>query len=117
MQMLEHFDLSGKTGFADGNFTNVALSTGQRKRLALIVSILDERQIMVLDEFGAEQDPEHRRKFYRTWLPELKRMGKTIILVSHDDSYFDAGDRIVRLDFGQIVQNSADIQARLTTML
>jgi putative ATP-binding cassette transporter len=104
---IEHFGLSRKTGFLEkeGRFSTVELSTGQRKRLALIVSILDERPIIVLDEFGAEQDPSHRHQFYRDWLPELKRMGKTVVVVSHDDHFFDAADRVVRMDFGRVIDD------------
>jgi putative ATP-binding cassette transporter len=103
--LLEKFDLKGKTLVANREFTSVELSAGQRKRLALIVSILDHRPVMVLDEFGADQDPEHRYRFYREWLSDLKAMGKTIIVVSHDDRYFDAADRIIRLDFGRVVED------------
>ncbi len=103
--LLEKFDLKGKTTVVDRAFTNVELSAGQRKRLALIVSILDRRPVMVLDEFGADQDPEHRYRFYREWLGDLKSMGKTVIVVSHDDRYFDAADRIIRLDFGRVVED------------
>ena len=105
--LLEKYDLKGKTAVADRAFTNLELSAGQRKRLALIVSILDRRPVMVLDEFGADQDPEHRYRFYREWLGDLKAIGKTVIVVSHDDRYFDAADRIVRLDFGRIVEDRA----------
>ncbi|MDE2464711.1 MAG: cyclic peptide export ABC transporter [Alphaproteobacteria bacterium] len=103
--LLEKYDLKGKTAVTDGAFTSVELSAGQRKRLALIVSILDRRSVMVLDEFGADQDPEHRHRFYREWLGDLKAMGKTVIVVSHDDRYFDAADRIIRLDFGRVVED------------
>ncbi len=102
---LEHFGLKGKTRVRNGEFTTVDLSTGQRKRMALVVSILDNRPIMVLDEFSAEQDPEHRHLFYREWLPQLREMGKTIIVVSHDDRYFDAADRVIRMDYGKIVSD------------
>jgi putative ATP-binding cassette transporter len=101
---LSHFDLAGKTDFRahDGCFTTVDLSTGQRKRMALIVALLEKRPLMVLDEFGADQDPEHREMFYRQWLPELRRMGCTLVVVSHDDRYFDTADRVVRMDYGRI---------------
>jgi putative ATP-binding cassette transporter len=101
---LERLDLAGKTVYKDGNFTSVALSAGQRKRLAFLVSMLEDRPIFVLDEFGAEQDPAHRRRFYRELLPELRAKGKTVIVVTHDDAYFDAADRIVKMDFGGIVE-------------
>jgi putative ATP-binding cassette transporter len=101
---LDYFGIAGKTAFAGGSFSNIDLSVGQRKRLALMVSLLDERPILLLDEFGAEQDPEHRDQFYHLWLPELRKMGLTIVIISHDDAYFDCADVVVRMDFGKIIE-------------
>ena len=61
-----------------------------------------KRPIVVLDEWAAEQDPTFRRIFYREILPELKRQGKTLIVVSHDDRYFDAADRVIHIAQGRI---------------
>jgi ABC-type siderophore export system fused ATPase/permease subunit len=69
----------GKTNFDGGSFSTVELSTGNEDSLALIVALLDERSILMLDEFGAEQDLEHREQFYRVWLPELRNLGMTIL--------------------------------------
>ena len=38
-------------------------------------------------------------------MPELKSRGKTIIAVSHDDRYFERADRIIKLDYGQVVED------------
>lgn len=104
---LRRLDLEGKTRLEGGAFTSVALSAGQRKRLAFAIAMLEDRPICILDEFGAEQDPEHRARFYRELIPLLREAGKTVIVVSHDDAYFDAGDRVIKMDFGRIVDDSA----------
>jgi putative ATP-binding cassette transporter len=101
--LLAYFGLEKKTHVADGAFSTIALSTGQRKRLALIVSMLDDSPIVLLDEFAAEQDPHNRDLFYRVWLPELKRLGKTVVIISHDQDYYHLADRLVRMDYGRIV--------------
>jgi putative ATP-binding cassette transporter len=106
-EWLQRLDLADKTRLEGGRFTSVALSAGQRKRLAFAVAMLEERPICILDEFGAEQDPEHRARFYRELIPLLREAGKTVIVVSHDDAYFDAGDRVIRMDFGRIVDDYA----------
>ena len=111
---LSHFGLAGKTRYADGAFSTIDLSTGQRKRLALTVSVLDECPILVLDEFAAELDSKNRDRFYRIWLPELRKMGKTVVIVSHDDEYFDAADILVRMDLGKVVM--CTMPARQGTM-
>jgi putative ATP-binding cassette transporter len=101
-QLIEEFELASATHFTDDGFSHLDLSTGQKKRLALLVSILEDKPIHVFDEWAADQDPIFRRKFYREILPELKRQGKTVIAVTHDDHYFDAADRRLQMDGGQL---------------
>ncbi len=100
--------LTGKTDIVDGAFTTLNLSTGQRKRLALAVSQLEDRPIFILDEWAAEQDPEFRRKFYAEILPQLKAAGKTVIAVTHDDRYFSTADRVFRMEEGRLTPLSAE---------
>jgi putative ATP-binding cassette transporter len=100
--LLSQMQLDGKTSFKGDRFTNRNLSTGQRKRLALIVALLEDRRICLFDEWAADQDPEFRKYFYEELIPELKRRGKTVIAVSHDDRYFRCADRVVTMEYGQI---------------
>lgn len=102
-RLLVQFRLQDKTAFAGDRFTNLDLSTGQRKRLAMIVALLEDRPIYVFDEWAADQDPEFRRYFYEELIPELVARGKTIIAVTHDDRYLHAADRVVKMELGQIV--------------
>ena len=100
---LEHVELTDKTDLKEKNITNISLSAGQRKRLALMISILEDKPIMVFDEWAAEQDPEFRKRFYLEIVPELRKAGKTIFAITHDDKYFYTADRIVKMDYGQFV--------------
>lgn len=99
---LEKMQLSHKVQFRNGRFSTTQLSTGQRKRLAFIAAVLEDKPILVIDEFAADQDPQFRRYFYETLLPELKSMGKTVIAVTHDDHYFHIADRVLKMTDGQI---------------
>jgi putative ATP-binding cassette transporter len=99
---LIRFHLERKTAVVDSQFTDLELSTGQRKRLAMIVSLLEERPIQIFDEWAADQDPESRRDFYQRLLPELIAQGKTVVAVTHDERYLDVADRVVRMEFGRI---------------
>jgi len=101
--LLRLMEISDKTAFRDGRFTNTNLSTGQRKRLALVVSYLEDKPVYVFDEVAADQDPQFRRYFYETMLPELKNTGKTVVVVSHDDRYFHVGDRVLQMDYGKLI--------------
>ena len=90
----------------EGNAHVARLFGGQRRRLALIVSLLEKRPILLLDEWTAEQDPEFRRKFYDEMLPDLMRAGTTVIVITHDDRYLDElhlPARRIKMDEGKIV--------------
>jgi putative ATP-binding cassette transporter len=106
-QYLERLEIAHKVSVKDGVFSTTDLSTGQRKRLALVNAWLEERPVLVFDEWAADQDPAFRRIFYTELLPDLKRLGKTIIVISHDDRYFDIADQLVRLRAGQVVHEMA----------
>ena len=101
-RLLAKMQLQGKTAFENGRFISRSLSTGQKKRLAMIVALLEDRPIYVFDEWAADQDPEFRKYFYEELIPTLKRNGKTLIIVSHDDRYFSCGDRVVTMEYGKI---------------
>ena len=106
-RLLRQFRLDTKTGLTKGEFRTLDLSGGQRRRLALIVSLLEKRPILLLDEWTAEQDPEFRRKFYDELLPELMRAGATVVVITHDDRYLDElhlPARRIRMDEGRIVE-------------
>ena len=102
-QLLNQMQLTDKIEYKDNKFSNINLSTGQRKRLALIMAIMEDKQIYILDEWAADQDPEFRDYFYMSILPELKKLGKTIIAVTHDDYYFNVSDRVIKMDTGKFV--------------
>jgi putative ATP-binding cassette transporter len=99
---LRWMEIEHKAGFKGDRFTRTDLSTGQRKRLALIAALLEAKPILILDEWAADQDSQFRKKFYREVLPELRRRGLTIIAVTHDDRYFDAADRRLHLEEGRL---------------
>jgi putative ATP-binding cassette transporter len=101
-ELLRVMEMEQKTRIVGNEFENIALSSGQRKRLALIAALLEHRPICVLDEWAADQDPYFREKFYRVIVPQLKELGKTVIAVTHDERYFDAADFRIHLVEGKV---------------
>ena len=101
--------LDQRVEIRDGKFSDLNLSTGQRKRLALLVAMLENRQICIFDEWAADQDAEYREQFYLHLLPELKAHDKMVIVISHDDRYYAYGDRLIKLDQGKIVLDELSI--------
>lgn len=100
---LSQLQLESKVQIKDGVFSTVDLSQGQRKRLALLTAYLEDRPIYLFDEWAADQDPLFKEVFYYQLLPEMKARGKTVIVISHDDRYYSVGDRLIKLDSGQLV--------------
>ncbi|MBO9586224.1 MAG: cyclic peptide export ABC transporter [Flavobacterium sp.] len=80
-------------------------SKGQSKRMSMIFALLENKPILILDEWAADQDPHFRKYFYEKLIPKLKKEGKTIVAVTHDDAYFKYADRIIKFDYGQIVMD------------
>lgn len=102
-ELLRDMQIDHKTSIRGDKFGTIQLSTGQRKRLALIVALLEDKPIVIFDEWAADQDPLFRRKFYEEILPALKAKGKVVICVTHDDRYFDVADRRFKMEFGRMV--------------
>jgi putative pyoverdin transport system ATP-binding/permease protein len=105
---LKRLNLDQKVRVTDGKLSTTELSLGQRKRLALLASWLEDRPVYVFDEWAADQDPVFKQIFYEELLPEMKRAGKAVLVISHDDRYFHVADRLVRLDSGRLVDPDAE---------
>ncbi len=102
-ELLKTMRIDEKTQVVDHEITERNLSTGQKKRLALVISLLEDKSIYVFDEVAADQDPVFKKYFYKELLFEMKRQGKTIMVVTHDDFYFDVCDNHYKLENGELV--------------
>ena len=106
MYLLKKMKLTDVVQFDEkNNRISHNLSKGQQKRMALIYALLEGKDILIFDEWAAEQDPSFRKYFYKTIIPELKNSGKTIIAVTHDDAYFQCAERLLKFDYGEIVKD------------
>jgi len=101
---LTQLQLDHKVKVEDGVLSTVDLSQGQRKRLALLTAYLEDRPIYLFDEWAADQDPLFKEIFYYQLLPELKARGKALIVISHDDRYYQVADRVIKLESGKLQQ-------------
>jgi putative ATP-binding cassette transporter len=99
---LKMLRIQDKVSFKEDTLSTIDLSGGQRKRLALLLCYLEDCPIYLFDEVAADQDPEFRRFFYKELLPQMKEKGKIVIAITHDDHYFDAADKIIKMDMGKI---------------
>ncbi|RLJ72735.1 cyclic peptide export ABC transporter [Pedobacter alluvionis] len=105
---IDLFEIADKVSLTDGKLSTTDLSAGQRKRLALIVALLENKPILVLDEWAADQDPYFRKRFYTEIIPMLKNDGLTIIAITHDDKYYHCADSLYKMDEGKLIVEKAE---------
>ncbi|NME69787.1 cyclic peptide export ABC transporter [Flammeovirga aprica] len=107
---LHLFEMSDKVSISSNGFSSTDLSTGQRKRLALIYAILVKKPIIVLDEWAADQDPYFRQKFYHDIVPLLNSKGFTIVAITHDDKYYHCCDKLFEMSNGKLLKKEKTLQ-------
>lgn len=91
----------------DGNrITTTRLSQGQRERLAFAFACSYPSEIVVLDEVSSNQDAGFRNTIYHEILPELKAAGKTVIVITHDERYFDVAESMLKFEHGKLVEST-----------
>jgi len=109
---LHKLNLQEKVSVSDHKLSTDKLSQGQRKRLAMLIAVAEQKDILLLDEWAADQDPAFRRVFYQMLIPELKAMGKTLFIISHDDGYFEHADRLLLMKEGRLIELNAEERQR-----
>ncbi|HJP90445.1 MAG TPA: cyclic peptide export ABC transporter [Pyrinomonadaceae bacterium] len=101
---LTKLEIQRKVTVTDGKFSTLALSDGQKKRLALVVAFLEDRDIYLFDEWAADQDPVFKEVFYYNIVPELKARNKAVVVITHDDRYFHVADQVLFMEEGKLIR-------------
>ena len=102
LELLERFGLNDKlkTRFC-------SLSTGQKRRLGLVLSVIHNPEVLFLDEPTAGLDVESRLELHGI-IEELKYAGTTILLATHDMAEAEnLSDRIIILLNGKIAADGS----------
>ena len=88
-----------KLGIPETDAVPSTLSGGQRKRAALVRTLLMPADVLILDE-----PTNHLDSAMTEWLEEyLKKNGKALVMITHDRYFLDAvTNRIVELDKGKL---------------
>jgi len=105
---LKELGLDSKVTIENGVFSTLDLSDGQKRRLALLVAFLEDKEFYLFDEWAADQDPIFKEFFYYNVLPQLKNKGKVVVVISHDDRYFNVADKILVMDNGSLIDCITD---------
>src|SRR5690606_7738558 len=102
--LLRALHLEHKVTLSGDGFSTTEPSAGQRKRLALLVAVLEDRPAYDFDEWAADQEPAYKDVFYRELLPGLKARGKAVLVITHDERYFELADRQLWLEDGRLAR-------------
>ena len=87
-----------------GGFGGASLSNGERQKLLLARALFSDPQILLLDEATDALDKDSKEKILDL-LRERCRHGKTVVIISHDDSMVGTGDRVIYLNTNDICAN------------
>ncbi|WP_096187219.1 quaternary amine ABC transporter ATP-binding protein [Evansella halocellulosilytica] len=93
----------GLTGYE--NSYPKQLSGGMQQRVGLARALANDSDILLMDEAFSALDPLIRKEMQDELLNLQRKLGKTIIFITHDlDEALKLGDRIAIMKDGQIVQ-------------
>jgi putative ABC transport system ATP-binding protein len=95
-------DLAARLGMA-GRLTHrpPQLSVGEQQRIAMARAIAAEPEIILADEPTGNLDRANAETFAE-FLTEENRRGRTVVLVTHDESLLGLGNRKVHLRSGRL---------------
>lgn len=83
----------------------MALSGGQKQRTAIASGVASSKPVIIFDEPTSGLDLAHMKQVSNQ-LKKLKEIGKTIIVVTHDNEFIlSCCDHIVRLENGCVADN------------
>jgi len=94
------------------------LSGGQKQRVAVARGLVHQPEVLLADEPTAALDKDSVRQVIELFQKEARERGTAIVIVTHDNRILDVADRIVKMDFGYIAQDTnLDEAALLGKML
>ncbi len=92
-----------KLGLASRKDKSKNFSGGMKRRLNIAINMIMDPEILFLDEPTAGLDPEARHVVW-DYIEEVKKLGRTIILTTHDMHEADhLSDRVIIIDNGRII--------------
>ena len=99
----EYVEIVGLSGLENSPIRT--LSGGMEQRVGLARALCNEPDVLLMDEPFSALDPLVRRNMQDELLEIQKKLGKTILFITHDiDEAFRLGDRLAIMRDGRIIQ-------------
>jgi putative ABC transport system ATP-binding protein len=93
------------------------LSGGQQQRVAIARALVHDPSLLVCDEPTAALDVESGRTVMNLMREAALREDRAVVVVTHDNRVFDFGDRITRMDDGQVAEIVDNLHVSSGTVL
>ena len=98
--IIEKMNLTNRLGHLPGE-----LSVGEQQRAAMGRALIKNPEIILADEPTGNLDPENAMQII-SMLKEICRLGKTVVVVTHDPRVSESADRIIRIKDGKVLINA-----------
>lgn len=95
--LLEEFDIANRA-----RFTPDKLSGGEKQRVSIARALVNDPKLILADEPTANLDSQRGREVMRLLRSVAKNMGKTVVIVSHDQRLIEIADRVMWMEDGRI---------------
>ncbi|MEP0859272.1 DevA family ABC transporter ATP-binding protein [Trichocoleus sp. DQ-U1] len=105
-EMLEQVGLANRI-----NYYPADLSGGQKQRVAIARALVSHPKLILADEPTAALDSKSGREVVSLMQTLAKEQGCTILLVTHDNRILDIADRIVHMEDGHLISDTAKVAA------
>ena len=86
------------------------LSGGEQQRVAIARALAKNPDLLLCDEPTGSLDFSTGKRVLRMLVDLKQRLGKTIVLITHNNAIAPVADRVVRLRSGQVVEVAANPQ-------
>lgn len=101
-------DLTGALGLSDRlSHRPYEMSGGQQQRVAVARALLNRPAVLIADEPTGNLDTQASAEVLGLLRDAVKNLGQTVVMVTHDDEAASYGDRIIEMQDGRVIADSA----------
>lgn len=86
------------------------LSGGEQQRVAIARALAKNPELLLCDEPTGALDFQTGKRVLRILVDLKQRLGKTIVLITHNNAIAPIADRVIRLRSGQVVETRPNLQ-------
>ncbi len=79
------------------------LSGGEQQRVAIARALINSPQVIFADEPSGNLDSKNREELHNLLFQLRDKFHQTFVIVTHDETFADLSDRIIRIQDGRII--------------